>query len=434
MYRDVFDHKGPLLYLINWAGTLVGPESGVWVFEIASFFLTSYFVYSTLRRYASSVLSLLGMACILLLLNNYFYGGNNPEEYALPFTTCSLMVFNDYFLEKEISKRKLFSCGFCWMSVMMIRPNMIGVWIVFALAVLIQEVSWKTNRTTFFLRWFLLGAFAVLIPIVIYLQVHSAFNDFWEQYILFNMVYTAAEGKNSSIMMLYYFRQPVIAIAILICILSASIDRKRRFLSVTSLLFIIVTVALTSMSGRSYAHYGISLMPVYVLPFAFLLRLSEMCLHREYIQTGCVSVLLLVLLVPWAQYVRNLPNYRPAYLSAENYLSSIIAENTRPTDKIISCGNDDLFYLYSDRMAASKYSYQLPIAEANPAIYDDFMKDIAENTPEVIVTSTNTVNGILYLDEINRRIGAFIEENEYHHWASAEGFSVYGRKPIADIQ
>ena len=43
-YLDLFDHKGPLLYLIEYLGCLLTPGrfAGVWFFEIVSLFVTLY--------------------------------------------------------------------------------------------------------------------------------------------------------------------------------------------------------------------------------------------------------------------------------------------------------------------------------------------------------------------------------------------------------
>ena len=48
-YVDTFDHKGPLLYLINWMGLLVGGWRGVALFEAATFAMTFYFIFRIAR-------------------------------------------------------------------------------------------------------------------------------------------------------------------------------------------------------------------------------------------------------------------------------------------------------------------------------------------------------------------------------------------------
>ena len=39
-YRDSFDHKGPLLYIIEFVGDSLGGTSGIWVIELIAIFAT----------------------------------------------------------------------------------------------------------------------------------------------------------------------------------------------------------------------------------------------------------------------------------------------------------------------------------------------------------------------------------------------------------
>ena len=43
-YRDTFDHKGPLLYLINYVGMKISFNNGIWFIEFISFFVTLVFL------------------------------------------------------------------------------------------------------------------------------------------------------------------------------------------------------------------------------------------------------------------------------------------------------------------------------------------------------------------------------------------------------
>ncbi|MBE7005483.1 MAG: hypothetical protein E7425_14595 [Ruminococcaceae bacterium] len=434
MYRDVFDHKGPLLYLINYFGTVINQKHGVWLLELASFFLTSFFSYRIIRWFCTPVLSMIGAVCAVLLLDPFFHGGNNPEEYALPFITGSLLVFTEYFAEGKTSRTKLLLCGLCWMAVMLIRPNMIGCWIVFCVAVLIREIRNKTFQIGYFLVWFLAGAALLLFPIVVYLSFVGALRDFWNQYILFNLVYTDAEGANRLNMIQYYMCQPPVVISMCAAAVCACYDKAIREIAVIEFFFAVMTVCLTSISGRGYVHYGITLMPLYVLPVAFLLHAFNDATKGHILVTIVSMAAMVGLLIPWLRYIVQLPKLAPENNTIEYAISAFINENTEPGDVIISCGNTDVFYLYSDRMAASKYSYQLPIGEANPAIYGEFIEELSGNLPKVVITSSNTVNGILNLDELNRRMYAFLKENGYYEWLQIAGYGVYGQIPLTSEQ
>ena len=44
-YRDTFDHKGPLLYLINAFGVLINENIGIWLLELINIFIILYFSF-----------------------------------------------------------------------------------------------------------------------------------------------------------------------------------------------------------------------------------------------------------------------------------------------------------------------------------------------------------------------------------------------------
>lgn len=100
-YRDTFDHKGPLIYIINYWGDMIAPYRGVWVFEVIALFFTFYFMYKTARLLCDEIPSFLVTITAATLLFVY-YEGNYTEEYAMPFIVISLFYFLKYYIENDI--------------------------------------------------------------------------------------------------------------------------------------------------------------------------------------------------------------------------------------------------------------------------------------------------------------------------------------------
>ena len=44
-YKDTFDHKGPLTYFLNYVGTLISPNYGIWCIEFVSLTITIWAIY-----------------------------------------------------------------------------------------------------------------------------------------------------------------------------------------------------------------------------------------------------------------------------------------------------------------------------------------------------------------------------------------------------
>ena len=95
-YRDLFDHKGPLLYLIQRIGIGLTPGSytGVWLLELLGMALSAAYMLElaglvTENRESTylAVLAVLG-ACGWMV----WQGGNFTEEFALPWIACAASI------------------------------------------------------------------------------------------------------------------------------------------------------------------------------------------------------------------------------------------------------------------------------------------------------------------------------------------------------
>ena len=158
-YLDMFDHKGLLIYFINYIGYIISPHRGVWFIEFIFMFITVLFAYKIARKFTSKPISMLIVLIALAPIYSYFEGGNFTEEYALPFQMIALYIFIDFFKNshKYMSRGdnykskvnfKLFNVlvfinGICMGCVLFLRPNMISIWIVFCLMVLIYCILKK---------------------------------------------------------------------------------------------------------------------------------------------------------------------------------------------------------------------------------------------------------------------------------------------------
>lgn len=102
-YRDLFDHKGPLIFWINMLGySLFADKSGLIVLQIISLFVTLLFMSLIFVRYCDKKL-FIGIFLLLCLgvLTVNFTGGNITEEYCLPFLAMSLYFQLPYFEKEE---------------------------------------------------------------------------------------------------------------------------------------------------------------------------------------------------------------------------------------------------------------------------------------------------------------------------------------------
>ena len=96
-YRDTFDHKGPLLYIVNALGLMINPDYGLWILEYIGLCISFFFLYRSASLFTNVSASLLTLLVVSGAMFRYYAGGKFQEEYALPFICVSLYIYLDYF-------------------------------------------------------------------------------------------------------------------------------------------------------------------------------------------------------------------------------------------------------------------------------------------------------------------------------------------------
>ena len=417
-YRDTFDHKGPLLYIINFIGDNISTYKGVWIVEFFSLAITFFFVYKTARIITTIEYSIISTLVASSLLFLYFDGGNYSEEYAMPFIAISLYYFTKYFLLNTISRLGLILCGFSFGCVLMLRVNMISLWIVMCIAVLTNCIIKNEFQQLFiFLAWFSFGMGLILLPIFLWLYINNALIPFWNDYVLFNFMYSSKMSSGSTLnartQSFFTFYETPILILVSVSMFYL-LKAKKSIYNYAYILYILITLLFICISGQSYMHYGMILIPSIVYPIAGISSyLSEIILderiYKPLMTLVCIYLLSTFVIPAWIGCFKSVPSY---YISRHDdgrseigkKISSLICSYVDENEPISVYGNWDYMYVLSNRIPASKYSYQYPIGTVNPAILDEYFDQISESLPTIIVIK----NG--YYDD---RITSFLENHSY---------------------
>ena len=412
-YRDTFDHKGPLIYLINYAGRQISAYRGVWVIEFVSVFATFLFIYKIARLKCGKILS-----CIVLLISgsllfDFFDSGNLVEEYAMPLIAGALYIFLDYLMNRKISKLRLIFCGLCFGGVCLLRPNMISVWVVFCTAVLIKSIAGKEFRDLGkFIVFFILGFMLIVIPNILWLAVNNSLTDFWNEYISFNFMYTTTStvARWRTFFSFYNNHAVILASVISVYMIYRTGD---RMLYGTYCCYLFFTLLFICMSGLAYSHYGMILVPAVAFPIASLL---DICAKSFSADKGNIGMFLLVL---YFLYTLIIPDWIPvigelakvySMRSEENHswlvdtVCRVIDDNTQVDDKISVYGSWDIIYVLSNHEHATKYSYQFPIGNKVPDIMDNYFDELEKQLPMAIVVEKG------HYDD---RMADFLDSNGY---------------------
>ena len=188
-YRDLFDNKGPVVYLFNAVPYLVGNGRLLWVLQWVN--MTIAFCYAflifrvsySLRQ--SLVLTALTMACLTLCTE----GGNSVEEYILPWLMCSFYYLVRYSIT-GIPLRASIVFGLTLAVALLTRPNdALGLLGALLPCYILLFIKKGLKDVLAHLGMFLLGLVVLLSPFLIYLACSGTLDDWWFAGYSFNMEY-----------------------------------------------------------------------------------------------------------------------------------------------------------------------------------------------------------------------------------------------------
>lgn len=423
-YRDTFDHKGPVLYILNYLGVIINYDHGLWLIQVLTISLTISLIYLICRKplskspFFSLLVALLGISPLLTFSDNTY---NITETYVLPMILGASYIFIDYFINKKLSAARLILCGALLGLAILVKPNYAIVWIAFSIGVLCKLAKEKQLRELLrYVALFAMGTILTMSPFLLWIAASGAWDDFIYQFITFNFAYSSSAewsttgDKLGSAIFLLRNLSILIPVALSICLLVPKnlLKNTERLVLTTYLLAIASTIAVTAISGHNFSHYGYTFASLTFLPYVLVfghIKKDQVIIAS----IASVYVLINLIFIPWLNVSEKaLSNYNTR---GDNHLptdvtnvANLILQNTTPDDKIVIVGHWDFMLNYTRRLSSSKYSYQVPIAIVDLSIADAFFTELEEKTPKMIVV--NTAEPILA-----ERLVNYVKNHKYTH-------------------
>lgn len=418
-YKDSFDHKGPLLYIIDFIGRAINDRWGVCLMQWCSLTYSLVFFFKIAKLVTRSwTICLFSIFVAGLFLLNLFYWdyGNLAEEYAMPLIATGTFFFLRYYLTGSRENWSMIVCGCCFAGVLMLRPNMIALWLVFCPAILISDVrQQRLNEGIRSVIYFCVGVVLVLLPILGWITWNGAWDDFWRAYVVFNVDYANSLPSLwlSRLYAFWHFGTMPIVMLTLGSVFYFLTDSwfKNQLMNVYAF-YLLVALGLVALSGRLYGHYAMVLVPAVVYPIAIAtkhlvisnqgLMTIERYFERNlkaFMGLLCIVFLGVTLAVSSVVGKRTKGNNK----DDTTEVCQLIERHTDSKDEISVYGNFDKIYVFTHRQHATRFSYQFPIFSVNSRIEEEYWRDMRKELPKIVVIQD-------YMDE---RMRNFLEEFGY---------------------
>jgi len=430
-FRDFYDNKGPLLYLISAPGFALGRFTGVWITELIFMCISVFFAYKTALFFGSRAFAFTSVALSFIVFQSFFYEVAGTEEYSLPFMMISLYIFTKYyFTKKNISSLEIIILGFCFASSVLIRINMFSLWLGFCLVIFIETIIKRDfSELLKYILLFCTGILIITIPIILYLKSNNALTDYIQQNFIIGRS-RGLTGFNLKDFVKSFFTiinknlcfTPLLAG--FIWIIKDFADKKRWYNIGYSLAFVL-TVVFHAVIRTNFGHYNMVLTPFLVPAFTFFSK--EIYKYFLDVKNNklCFSLFLCILFsAPLLTGLYHLNSSFSAQTRTNLILTGkTIDEQTTEGDKIISLGFPSRVYLFTQRDTASKYIYQTSGVNYEPNARNEFLIDLQKNKPAIIVVENK--NGRYdHLPEWYAPIYEMIK-NEYQMITNENGYFLF---------
>lgn len=197
LYRDVFDHKGPLIFFIFGIGYLVSNTNflGIYFLESISLFISILYIYKIGILFLRRDMALLLPLIYAVLLFSRSGTGGSADEFLVPFVTVSFYYFIRFYKIGDNSNlyKQFFIHGIMFSCVFFIKYTACLLWPPILLGILYKVFRQEGSKRTLVASLYFLGGFTLIaLPIILYFIYNSALSDFLFGYFQFNIIYASS--------------------------------------------------------------------------------------------------------------------------------------------------------------------------------------------------------------------------------------------------
>lgn len=395
-YKDIFEQKGPLLYLIFGLAYLIDNTgfSGVFIFEIISMTISFMFFYKIANLYIDEKRSVFVsmLMVVLFCTTTHFLQGGSAEEFCLPLF---LIIMYTYLNKESRFKNKvIFINGILAAFLGLIKVNFLTYPFAW-MSLLFFEFIFNKEYSKAFKSciWYLFGMAIPIGLFLVYFIINNALYDFINVYLLINSsAYKTIETLKGVIAyiaintfkdMLY----PVLLLIFNLIGVYALLKNKIEDNLYKKIFIIYSSVLLASgiyMGGHNYRYYYLPLVMYLIFGLIYIFKYFNNVPNKVYVLLTLIFTIICICL---SDNVKEICIEKEYY--AQYKFKEIIETSNDQT--ILNFNELDLgMYLLLDQVPTIKYFEGQNISYYNyPYILDGQLSYIEKGVTKWIVSTDN---------------------------------------------
>lgn len=419
-YRDIWDHKPPLIYYIDVVGLTLTDLGlpGISVLEFAALVAAAVVGGLAMARALGVLPAIFGSTAWIMTLPLLLSGGNLSEEFALPLQFVALALY--------LSSQREAQRAWPWIAIgvagglaLMLKPTVLGIWA----AIYLYEAgrAWRRrwwSRALTPLVYGTLGGVVVLLPVVAYFVLSGAGDALFDQLVRYNAEYSKATTAERIAALAYGLilttRSTLLPIAIagwglaLRRIVRGTGDVGAQPLLGVAVIALPIEFALASAPGRLYHQYFIACLPTLgllaaITAYVLWPRVLLTATRRQLVRQGLVGGFVVLAAIAFGSAASSLAESRQQHGPDKEQLSrqaatTFVLEHTQSSDRVLFWGGEAGLNYTTARRSPTRFAYQYALyvrGYQDPSHVDEMLSDLVGDPPAMIVDASNDPAKIL---------------------------------------
>ena len=403
-YRDLFEHKGPIVYLVTGFCCLFpNPNVTMLFLEIIPMSLFFFFTYRIAIKHLNTFYSLLAVSIMAVTIFTSWcrtHSAATVEEFTLPIYAYFLLCWLEFFLEKrEWNWVRALCLGLCFGVMIWVKYTLIYFIIVPIIIWLIQSLRARQYRTLIInILLIIAGIIIITLPNLIFFAANHALNDLIYVYFIINLT---AYGTTNLFMVLtsfgiFFLIGPILLFFILWGVARFTIKYWREHTGYLLLISFLITLGLLTWSAKTITYYFSELIPYAILGIVDVLTWVSAKLtlphwrKRLYI---AITGLCVLVTIPLSIYTYEIGRGRNAYTPLVIADEIHAYETTNNTTATLYCYKIGDFGFYNAAgIVPNNYFFGNNVFDEDrfPSMYQAFNYYITNQTSDFVVTERST--------------------------------------------
>lgn len=412
-YLDLFEQKGPLLFLLYGIASLISNNSfiGVFILEVISYSVFLYYVSKIIEIYLDKKYSyiLIPIIALLMLPTRCFTHGGSCEEFCFPVLAILIYKYIKYLKNNDISSKDTIIVGILSGILLWMKYTLLGFSIGFCITVLIKSLIDKNYKNLISkVGYFTLGITITTILWLIYFGLHkNGIKSLIDVYFLFNINsyannYTLLQklincfNTIKGVIFRYYQYLILIIIPMVLSIKTKTFfkETKNNIYLLISTLLLLITIFI---GGTNFRYYSLPIQPFMIFGLIFIATIiKDKRINNVILNNTKYIVPIIIIVCLFISYYRS-PNTKYISKNKSYYAQYTFLDSIKSNSSILNYGFLDGGFYFTTKTYPNQYYFQ-----RNNIIYELFPNNTDEQKRYIKEKQTDYViiNNELAEDEL----------------------------------